>query len=75
MSEQALDGQAVGGQVPGFAGLFVKTAGPPPGTITYFFVGALAATALHYREAFARPEMACWMRQLNDPWVMAGPLF
>lgn len=73
MSEQALDGLAVGGQVPGFAGLFVKTA--VAHTITYFFVGALAATALHYREAFARPEMACWMRQLNDPWVMAGPLF
>jgi len=26
-------------------------------------------------EGFAKPEVACFMRQLNDPVVMAGPLF
>lgn len=43
-------------------------------TITYFFMGALASTFLNYAERFARPEMACWMRQLDDPLIMAGPL-
>jgi hypothetical protein len=44
-------------------------------TITYFFMGILAATLLNYVERFARPEMACWMRPITDPMVMAGPLF
>jgi len=44
-------------------------------TITYMFMGILASTALHYREGFAKPEVACYMRQLSDPMVMAGPLF
>lgn len=44
-------------------------------TITYFFMGILASTFLDYAERFARPEMACWMRQLDDPLIMAGPLF
>ena len=44
-------------------------------TITYVFMGVLAATFLDYKAAFARPELACWMRQLDDRWVMAGPLF
>jgi hypothetical protein len=44
-------------------------------TITYFFMGALASTFLNYKGAFARPEMVCWMRQFNDPMIMAGPLF
>jgi hypothetical protein len=56
----------------GFAGLAVKTA--VVHTVTYFFMGFLAATFLNYAERFARPEMACWMRQLNDPLIMAGPL-
>jgi hypothetical protein len=73
MSEQGMDGYAYGDSGPGFASLFVKTA--VAHTTTYFFMGVLAATTMHYKEAFARPEMACWMRQLNDPWVMAGPLF
>ena len=38
-------------------------------------MGILASTALHYREGFAKPEVACYMRQLSDPVVMAGPLF
>lgn len=43
-------------------------------TITYFFMGIIASTFLDYAEWFARPEMACWMRQLDDPLIMAGPL-
>jgi hypothetical protein len=57
----------------GFAGLAVKTA--IVHTVTYFFMGILAATFLNYAEAFASPVMACWMRQIDDPMVMAGPLF
>jgi hypothetical protein len=44
-------------------------------TITYFFMGALALTFLDYKELFARPEWACWIRRPNDPIVGAGPLF
>jgi hypothetical protein len=44
-------------------------------TITYFFMGILAARFLNYAEVFTRPEMACWMRPTTDPMVMAGPLF
>jgi hypothetical protein len=44
-------------------------------TITYFLMGALAAAVLNYADQFARPEMACWMRPISDPMVMAGPLF
>jgi len=44
-------------------------------TITYTFMGILAMTFLNYAELFAKPEVASWMRQINDPLVMAGPLF
>ena len=44
-------------------------------SISYFFMGALAASFLDYKAAFARPMLACWMRQFGDPWLMAGPLF
>jgi hypothetical protein len=43
-------------------------------TVTYMLIGGLAAALLDYKSTFARPEMACWMRQLDDPLVMAGPL-
>ncbi len=58
---------------PHFPELFAKTA--VAHTLTYMFMGVIAMTALHYREAFAKPEIACYMRQLSDPWVQAGPLF
>ncbi len=58
---------------PRFWNLAAKTA--VAHSITYFFMGALAAPMLDYAAAFARPEMACWMRQFSDPWIMAGPLF
>ena len=44
-------------------------------TVTYSGMGMLAYHFLNYSEVFARPEMACWMRQTSDPLVMAGPLF
>jgi hypothetical protein len=44
-------------------------------TISYFIMGLIAATFLDYAARFALPEMACWMRPLDDPLVMAGPLF
>jgi hypothetical protein len=44
-------------------------------TVTYFLMGLLASTLLGYAESFARPWMACWMRQTDDPIVMAGTLF
>ena len=58
---------------PGFAGLAVRTI--VVHTITYFLMGLLASTLLGYAEYFAAPWMACWMRQTDDPLVMAGPLF
>lgn len=73
LDSRAVDDRAFDNQGPGFLGLVAKTA--VAHTITYFFMGVFASTALHYKEAFARPEVACWMRQLSDPWVMAGPLF
>jgi len=58
---------------PRFLGLAARTM--VAHTITYIFMGILASTLLDYKTSFARPELACWMRQLNDPWLMAGPLF
>ena len=58
---------------PGFLALIVKTI--VVHTTTYFVIGLLAATFLNYGERFARPDMVCWIRQLDDPLVMAGPLF
>jgi len=51
MNEAVIDGHALGGHAPGpqsirFAGLFARTA--VAHTVTYFFMGVLAATALHY---------------------------
>jgi hypothetical protein len=57
---------------PGFWGLAAKTM--VVHTVTYVLMGILAATFLDYAGRLARPEMASWMRQFDDPWVMAGPL-
>jgi hypothetical protein len=57
---------------PGLLGLTARTI--VVHTITYFLMGLLASTLLGYAQAFAAPWMACWMRQLDDPLVMAGPL-
>jgi hypothetical protein len=58
---------------PGLLGLVVRTI--IVHTVTYFVMGMLASTLLGYAEVFAKPWMACWMRQTDDPIVMAGPLF
>lgn len=58
---------------PSFMTLTVKTI--VVHSMTYFLMGIVASTFLNYAERFARPEMACWMRQLDDPLIMAGPLF
>jgi len=42
-------------------------------TITYVVCGILAAHFLDYGALFAHPNSG--MRQITDPWVMAGPLF
>jgi hypothetical protein len=44
-------------------------------TVTYFPVGLLAFFVLDYRRWFAEPQMQAVMRQTDDLWVMAGPLF
>jgi len=59
--------------LPGFLELSLKSI--VIHTITYFLVGMFAASFLDYSAFFARPEMACWMRQIDDPMIMAGPLF
>jgi hypothetical protein len=56
---------------PSFPSLVAKTA--VCHTLTYFLMGALAAHFLKYGEEFAKPGSG--MRQITDPWVMAGPLF
>ena len=44
-------------------------------SITYFIMGLLAFTILDYARLFAESGLHVMMRQTNDPWVMAGPLF
>ncbi len=44
-------------------------------TVTYVLVGLLAFTVLDYPHRFAGPPLRDVMRQTDDPWVMAGPLF
>ncbi|HET7011831.1 MAG TPA: hypothetical protein VFI11_13725 [Anaerolineales bacterium] len=44
-------------------------------TVTYFFVGVLAAVTLNYTARFSDPSVAAYSRPTSDPMVMAGPLF
>ena len=44
-------------------------------TATYFLVGLAAFVALDYSTWFADPRVAAYMRQTDEPIVMAGPLF
>jgi hypothetical protein len=44
-------------------------------TVTYFIMGLLAYTLLDYTRFFAESSLNLMMRQTDDPWVMAGPLF
>ncbi|GIK71592.1 MAG: hypothetical protein BroJett021_05800 [Chloroflexota bacterium] len=56
---------------PGFGILAFKTV--VAHTITYFLVGLVAFTVLNYTELYARPEVAAYMRQTNEPIVALGP--
>ena len=56
---------------PRFLGLAAKTI--VCHTITYFIMGFLAAYFLNYAAVLSHPNSL--MRPINDPWVMAGPLF
>lgn len=58
---------------PGLLGLGVKAI--VAHTVTYFLMGIIAFNLFDYTEVFALPEMVCWMRQMDDPLVMAGVLF
>ena len=58
---------------PRFPSLAIKTV--VCHTVTYFVMGALAYYFLDYAEAFARPELICWMRPTDDPLVRVGVLF
>jgi hypothetical protein len=58
---------------PGLLGLTVKTI--VVHTVTYALMGLLVSTLLGYAEVYARPWMACWIRQLDDPLLIAGTLF
>ena len=44
-------------------------------TTTYMFVGAIALVAFDYPTLFAEPWFRDFFRPINDPMVMAGPLF
>ena len=44
-------------------------------TLTYFAVGILALNLFDYSEKFADPGLRSYMRQTDDPLVMAGVLF
>jgi hypothetical protein len=44
-------------------------------TVTYFIMGLLAYTILDYARFFAESRLNLMMRQTNDPWMLAGPLF
>ena len=44
-------------------------------TVTYFVAGVLALFLLRYDQLYAEPVLSGYMRSIDDPWVMAGPLF
>jgi hypothetical protein len=44
-------------------------------TVTYFVCGLVAYSLLDYERHFADPNVRIFMRQTNEPIVMAGPLF
>ncbi len=43
-------------------------------TITYFIAGATAYTIFDYATLMSHPPLDSWIRPLNHPMVMAGPL-
>jgi hypothetical protein len=59
-------------RTPTFLTLMLKTV--TVHTVTYFVTGFLAFTVLDYRRLYAEAPLNAFMRQTDDPWVMAGPL-
>ena len=43
-------------------------------TITYFFAGVAAYTLFDYQALMSHPPLNAWIRPLDHPMVMAGPL-
>ena len=43
-------------------------------TITYFFAGMAAYLVFDYATLMSHPPLSAWIRPLNHPMVMAGPL-
>lgn len=43
-------------------------------TVTYFIIGLLASTLLSYGSWFAKSTLSDFMRQIDEPIIMAGPL-
>ena len=44
-------------------------------TVTYFLIGLAALWSFDYSHKFAEPGIRSLMRQIDEPLVMAGPLF
>lgn len=44
-------------------------------TVTYFLMGLIMSTVLDYSTWYAQPPLSLYMRQVDEPLVMAGPLF
>jgi hypothetical protein len=43
--------------------------------VTYFIMGWLASTIFDYAHLYAETSLNLFVRQTNDRWVMAGPVF
>lgn len=61
------------GKKPGLAVIVLKSV--VVHTVTYFVAGLLALAFLDYARRYATPQVSLYMRQTDDPMVMAGPLF
>ena len=55
------------------SGVVIKTA--IVHTVTYFVAGALAYMMFDYKALWDEPVFNVYMRRLDDPMLMAGPLF
>jgi hypothetical protein len=58
---------------PTVLGVTIKTA--IVHTVTYFLMGLIASTLIDYSTWYAKPPLSLYMRQFDDPLVMAGPMF
>ena len=55
------------------SGVVIKTA--IVHTVTYFVAGALAYMMFDYKALWDEPVFNVYMRRLDDPMLMAGPLY